>query len=253
MATQIFKFENLNLDAYVQAWSESIPQRIESVQVPRRDGVLLSDGRPNLKRVTLRGLLTNATSTGLRTAEDTLLSSLRNSTGSSPTGKLRVWDDRYLNAQLDGYDREYAPGHRGTAVKFQAVFAAATPYWLADTCSTDSRSTSSTTLTYSLTGGGTANAPPKITLTAGQNGIGAGLRFTNLMANQFLTFASSMSSGDVLVLDCENLTAVKNGTNVLAQVTGDFFSILPGSNSIKFDGTSCSSGSISTEWRNRWH
>lgn len=252
MATQTFKFENYLLDGYIQGWSESIPQRIESVQVPRREGVLQSYGIPDYKRVTLMGLITARAATCLRTLEDTMIGSLRNTTGRSPVGKLRIWNDRYIEAQLDGYNREYILGHNFTAAQFQAVFAAATPYWLADTCSTDTRGTSSTSLTYSLTGGGTAKAPMRISLTAGANGIGAGLRFVNVTSNLFMQFSSCMSSGDVLILDTESLTAEKNGSNALVNITGDFLSLLPGANSINYIGTSCSSGSISVEWRDRW-
>lgn len=230
-------------------WSESVTQRVETVAVPRRDGVLASEARPEAKRITVNGVLTAASATSLRTLEDAMVAAFRYPSAASPIAELRLWDDRHIDAQLDSWQRQYEPNLL-TAMRWQAGFIAATPYYISDTLTEQSVSPSATSSTFAVTGGGNAPTYPTVTITAATD-INAGCRVVNVTNNEYIQYSAALHTGDVLILDHENLTAKDNGANVLASIVGDFFAIAPGANELRWQGSS-SAVTIELDWRDRW-
>jgi phage-related protein len=247
MASILFKFENFTFVA--SGWTDSHSQRIEQVVIPRRDGALVSLGRPDVKRISIQGMLTAATAALLRTAEETMLAAFRNTAGGTPVGKLRRWDDKYILAQLDSWN--FAPNQNLKVGQYQASFLAASPYWQSDTLNSQNNTPNADPYTCTLTGAGTAPAMPIFTVTA-TNTVGAGLKLVNGTANMYLQLNAAMTTGDVLVIDCDAITAAVNGVNVLASLGGDFWPILPGANTITVTGLN-GIATVNTQWRDCWH
>lgn len=63
------------------------------------------------------------------------------------------------------------------------------------------------------------------------------IRFT---IESMLGFIGQLSPGDVLIIDLKDMTATLNGLNVVDKISGEFFSLLPGANFIKYQDTAAS-------------
>lgn len=57
---------------------------------------------------------------------------------------------------------------------------------------------------------------------------------------EVLTFTGELLPGQVLTIDMKDMTAEVNGQNVLHQIDGDFFILLPGENELKYQDSSSS-------------
>lgn len=91
-----------------------------------------------------------------------------------------------------------------------------------------------------LTNDGNAEYYPLITISGELNAFD----LTNETTNQTISYGVALESGDVLVLDMYNRTAVLNGSdNSLANITGDWWYLDSGDNSIKLTTTGTPTGS----------
>lgn len=102
-----------------------------------------------------------------------------------------------------------------------------------------------------LTNEGNLHTYPVLTFTA--TSAVTGLVFSSAETGLSINISSSISSGDVIILDCENLTATKNGIGINNEVGLDFrkdFQLVAGSNTFNTDFTGSLSFSVSH--RKRW-
>jgi Phage tail protein len=250
--TQVFKFGDYDFSDNADGWSEATPQIIASTPVPRRAGGIASEGIPGTKRVTIRGSLIAADPAALRALEDQVLLSFRNTTGNEtgPVNKLRVFDDRYVNAQLDSWQRDYGVGM--TSLVFNAVFQSADPYWVSDTLNSQTTSPVVTSQVIVVSAHGSAPSPPSAIRVTATRGMAAGTRLSNLTANKWFQYGAFLATGDVLNVDAETLTVTKNGVTALTDFTGDFWVLVPGDNQLRYDAAT-TAGQLTFEWRDRYH
>jgi hypothetical protein len=68
-------------------------------------------------------------------------------------------------------------------------------------------------------------------------GPGSSIAVDNLSTGEGFTITDTLISTDVVVIDTVNKTVTKNGANAYSTFSGDFFSLLPGNNSIEFTVT----------------
>ncbi len=83
-----------------------------------------------------------------------------------------------------------------------------------------------------VTNEGTESTDPVFTIT------GPGTNFTigNATTDKEFILNSVLSGGDIVVIDIKNRTVVKNGTdNLYPDITGDFWSLVPGENELRFN------------------
>lgn len=82
-----------------------------------------------------------------------------------------------------------------------------------------------------LTNDGNEVTDPVITVT----GPGTGFTMGNFTSDKSFVLSSTLSGGDEVIIDIKNRTVVKNGTdNLYPDITGDFWSLLPGDNELRF-------------------
>jgi predicted phage tail component-like protein len=71
------------------------------------------------------------------------------------------------------------------------------------------------------------------------------------LGTEFIEYTGDLSNGDELVLDFDKWTAKLNTTNVLKDITGDFFEVPVGEQSLMFKATK-GEAEIESMHRNRW-
>lgn len=91
------------------------------------------------------------------------------------------------------------------------------------------------TVSHLLTNEGNEATDPVFTIT----GPGTGFTIENITTNKTLNLDTTLIGGDEVVIDVKNRTVIKNGTdNLYPDITGDFWSIIPGDNDLRFYITS---------------
>lgn len=93
------------------------------------------------------------------------------------------------------------------------------------------QTTGETQLDNILENEGNETTDPVLTITGPGNGFIIG----NLTVDKQLTFNRALSEDDVVIIDVRRRTVVLNGiTNVYPDLSGDFWSLVPGENEIRF-------------------
>jgi phage-related protein len=68
-----------------------------------------------------------------------------------------------------------------------------------------------------------------------------------------ITFTGDFEVGDTIKIDMDKFTVTLNGTNAMNNITGDFFDLLEGENTIVYeDGSTSRTVYITVEYRDRW-
>jgi hypothetical protein len=229
----------------IQTPDESFISRINPIIVPRKDGALLDSSlylEPKI--ITLNGIIRGTTKEAYRTYKDTFKKNLETS-----SLKFYIFDDRYINVQKSSCPiRDYITGLLG---EFSLDFIAADPFWYATSASYTEKTTSATSYDFT-TAAPAGNAPslPTITVTADSD-------FTNpSVQNRSLTnlpLFSHMGSGQIWVVDYALFTATMGGSNSLSLLSGDFWDLLPGANTIRFTQDAAIEVTIRVDWTDRWY
>ena len=252
MPTQRFEFGGYDLSEWVEAWSASTPRRVEESAVPRKDGVLVNDAKSGARRITLRGTVSAETPAALRSLWDQVLAGLHNTTGNetSAIAKLRVWDDRYVNAQLDAIREDYLTGLVG--ITFEASYIAGEPYWIADAVSSSLVTPATSSYTFSVVvGGSRPTAPLGIIITAG-NALPPGMSVTNLTTGETWVYDHILDSSAALTVNHQDITVTKAGVNALDGFAGAFFALRPGPNTLQL-AAETTAHTVQVVWQDRWN
>lgn len=204
----------------VTGWLDSPNTQTPTVTVPPRAGtVQISDTREQPRAITMRGYVRGSSASDARTRYENLKAALRTSRVklSMPDGR-----NRHINAVRDSL---IAPSIGGQFIQrnlpVELRFTALDPYFYDDSL-TSVAAPNPLPL-------GTAPVRPVLTLTgATVTGPVFTLRdFNDVIVAQMTFAALALSPGDTLIVDCDAMTAKKNGTNVLSNLIGDFFKIDP--------------------------
>lgn len=102
---------------------------------------------------------------------------------------------------------------------------------------------------FTATTGGTAPAPPVVSIDADVTALADAVLLTNLTQGAFFAYHGTLASGKTLVVDCEKQTAEVDGVSVLSDFEGDFFFLAAGANNLTFAGDPCT---VTLQWYDRW-
>lgn len=112
-----------------------------------------------------------------------------------------------------------------TAVRGGATIPATIPMSIPVQTSTD------TSITNIITNNGNETTDPIITI----HGPGTNFTIGNMTADKELLLETTLADDDEVVINVKNRTVVLNGiTNVYSDLSGDFWSVLPGENELVF-------------------
>ncbi len=218
-------------------------KRIIQQTIPLKDGAHIDEARLEPLVIDLKGSLSADTQAGLRILKDAFLSAV--CTGSQ---KLAIFDDRFTIAQKKTMRYKYQSQLK--YMPFDLSFISATPFFLAGTASQDVEVTAVTggTHNYSLNTVGSAYALPTITIQA----VGAISNFSlrNATGDEQFGFAGIVLATASLIINTALGTVQNSGLDALANFSGDFLSIISGTNALEYIGGDCL---ITFDWTERWY
>lgn len=118
-----------------------------------------------------------------------------------------------------------------------------------ETVRTVADSISSSPKILNLATEGNWTALPRVELTFGQP-----VSEPTLSSGDFsLEILGDFAPGEVLVADSEERVVTRNGTNILAQTSGDFIELAPGGATLAYSATAAlHDAAIEVTWRDRW-
>lgn len=204
----------------VTGWLHAPPQQTQSVVIPGRAGETeLAPTQAGSRSILVRGYVRGSSPSDVRSKFDVLKLATRGLVRLSVPDGLA----RHIDARCDTFDPPAVSGQFARKdLQVDIRFTARRPYFYDDTPQSIADN-----VALPL---GTAPVRPVITAT----GItGPGVTLTILDSDDAtvgtMVFGTLIiTSGDVLVVDCENMTAKLDGVNCLADLTaGDFFELDP--------------------------
>lgn len=241
MASKSFKFGSFTLSDYLSSFRVSIKNRIAKQIIPYKDGADIDEALLEPLVITVEGDVVGTSDTNTRTLIDALLKAICN-------GKqyLRLWDDRYVNAQKQSLEHEYQKALERFI--FKATFIADTPFWIADTASQDIEISAGSR--YSITTIGSAYNYPSITFAADQGVALNAISLENETDDKKMGYIATVENGNSLIINCATQSVQNNGVDDLANFSGDFLRLLSGANSLLYAGQACT---ITFDWSERYY
>lgn len=250
MATISLTFGTLTLDSAnnitISRISEKSAKSIQATKIPVTDGAIAETAKIGAKTITIEGDIAGTSYDNLRTNIDTLHAGLLNG-----LQKLTKDNERYIYCQLK--DFSYAYDHMTRRATWTASFVAHFPFWLAETASTDSRIPTSGT-GYTINNAGNAPARIKVQVTA-VGAIADACKVENVTTVKSLQFRGTIAATKTLEVDnrydTDDFEVLNDGVDAHTNFEGDFLTLNPGDNTIKYTGTA--GPTILLTWKKTWY
>lgn len=224
------KFGSYTLPAGLVLVSKGLEGRISETEIPRRVGSVTQNAQLKSRSLYIRGEVWAATPTELRQKYDELVAALY-------SGPQRFFEeddaDRYCNAECISFGYDGEPLWRRTKFACTIHLLAAMPYFYS-TVETSINQAIIAPQTITVTAGGNVEAKPTFTITPSASI--ASLKITHINQGSFLQYDGGLVPGDTLILDCDEMTVVKNNLDDFKSISGTFLALNPGTNDIKFEG-----------------
>lgn len=219
--------------------------QVNPILLPLQDGAVVpSTPKSGPQSLNLSGMMQAANATALRVIVDALIQVLR-----SGSQQLKVFNDRYADvvAQANGLALEYGEGPGLQTVAFSLDLLAPDGYWVSITLDSTSYSTNATP---SITNGGNIATPLNITVTAPAGGLTQFVA-TNTTASKTLTWDGSLTVGQTLIIDMDDISITEAGVVDMSGFTGVFWDLSVGANSLSFSSTP-TGATVTVTKRDRW-
>lgn len=221
-----FIYNNLQFTYEIETWSESLPSRISSEQVPRRHGQYVTDEPVLGARVINLGGIVKASSWSTLQTDLEILSQ---KFGCGGTAWLYKYDSRRIAARKQDFSFSYVQGTGMLVAQFTVSMFCDDPFWYNPNLTSDTQNPSSSPHGWTHSNAGTSLIYPVVKIT----GAGAGTsnpKLTNSTAGWYVQYTGTVASGKQLVIDCANFTMVNDGTDVLNSFSGEFVYLDVGNN-----------------------
>lgn len=236
MATIQLKFGTLALDSTnnitIGKISEKCSKPIQTTNIPVTDGAIAETAKIGPKTINIEGDIAGTSYDNLRTNLDALHAGLLNG-----LQKLTKDNERYIYCQLK--DFSYAYDHMTRRATWSASFVAHFPFWLAETPTTDSRVPTSGT-GYTITNAGNAPTRLKVEVTA-DGAITDACKIENTTTGEFFQYRGTIATTKKLEVDnrydTDDFQVLNNNVDDIVNFEGDFITLDPGDNTIKYTGT----------------
>lgn len=215
--------------------------RISEYDPARRHGVILGQPRYDKQTVKLTGHVRGTTALAARTNFDAVkkaVLSLNELRADQGLRDLYFSDDRYLRGQPKNWSDDGGIAAK-TVVNFDFDFVVPDPFDRHINWTRLVQAISSSPTSFDLAAGGTIYTKPVIYfITTGSNITS--LTLENLTTGESVSYTGTVLNGDTLVMDCFNETIENDGVDDLANHVGDWLTLLPLTNKLKFTGSNCS-------------
>lgn len=252
MANEItIDFGTLNLGATnniaIAGISTKEKTSLKTHSIPKSEGSIAETMRRIALTITVDGDIGGSDYDDLRTNLDTLKAGLKNG-----KQKFTIDDDRYIMAQLQNFSQKFE--WIRTLSTWKAVFLAHFPFWLAETASNDSTNPTSD-VTYNVTNNGNAPARVKIRITNNSGGaIADDIAFTNTTNGDNFRWTGTLADTKILEVDnrydTDDFEVLNDGSDGHVSYEGDFITLDPGVNAVKYTGTTAVN--VEIDWRDTY-
>lgn len=231
----------LDISEYVESWKPSQKIRMPNFVAPRKAGLIIPSTEDGERSISLMGKVYGTTKDIARTNFDNFVKAF-----GKGEKDLYIYDDRYVQGFLSSFEYDYIAALR--CLKFQLKLTCQNPYSIFLQKYRSSQSISSSPTTFTITNNGNVRIRPDVFFVAGGSSI-TSCSMENLTTGQVFSFSGTVSAGNTLEIDCDNLIVENNAVDALGSFTGDFLYLEPGQNQIKFTGSNCT---ILFDTRDKW-
>lgn len=233
--TQQIQFGGFNFvsnKVYPETWEDQITVTDNTQAIPGSDAAPARDARLAPRVVKITGKIGGFSDRqAFRDACDAFQSAINY----GRVATLYKDSDRYLNAKC--LTANLSESGLSGAAEFDCSFICPDPYYYSTVTSTTSADSPASGATMAATNGGTAPLYSAWTITPGDTAVGT-ITLTNVTTGLSWAFGpTSITSGQDLVVDATQGTVTLGGANSLASLTGVFWPLLAGANTIRIDFT----------------
>lgn len=225
-----------------------ISKKLSQSKIPKQEGSIIPVAKRAEIDIALSGTIIGTDYDNLRANLDNLKAAFE----SEAEQKLTLDDDRFIMVQYKDFSYSYETLR--TFSKFSVTVVASYPLWLSETLSSDERVPTSG-VGYTINNPGNAPTRLKVTITAPAGGISDDCVLENTTKNDLMKYRGTIAAGKSLIvndrMDQDDQTVTNDGVEDWANFEGDFLSLDPGDNTIKFTGTSGST--VKLEFRGAWY
>jgi len=237
------KFNGFNLDDSNYSVGKvdfSGKDTISAHAIPKSNETILEDVRRGALTISVEGMVIGSGYDDLRTNLDSLKAALRTN-----EQQFIIDDDRYVMAKMRDFDYSYTV--MGGVAKYKALFMIGFPYWRKNNATTDSR-TPTSGVDYTITNNGNAPARARVVITAAGGVIADDCAFDNTTSGTSFRYRGTIAASGVFVSDnrytSDSFLATNAGTDDHENYEGDFITIYPGANLVRFTGVAGTTVSI---------
>ncbi len=211
--------------------SPSLKAGISSFDLARREGIFIGAVKMGEKNITMSVQLFGATFAEARGYYDTLVKGIVEG-----QKDLYIADDRILKVYCTGISK--IKWNASFAVWMaDIIFLAQKPYEQYISKSRVKQTITVSPTTFTLPYLGSFKSRPVIQLVAGASGL-TSMSLTNFTTAQVMAFSGgTVTSGLTMMVDCENQTVQNNGVDSIANFSGQFFTVVPGTNYFQYAGS----------------
>jgi len=213
-----------------QDWQPRVSFNISQFNIARREGLIIDDAKFKDKRITLRVQIYSDNFTAARVLFDAIIKACANG-----RKDLYFADDRLVKIFLTNIPRlRYLANAR--VYTFSLQFTAPEPFERYIGRIRTQQSITSTPISFNLEVSGNMETLPRIIIIP--DGVTMdSITLENLTTGQLLTYGDDVAVGGTLFIDSDTLEVLNNGVDGVSYITGDFLKLVPGTNFMKFAGT----------------
>lgn len=234
---------------YIHEFPRRKPIRQADFDPSRRHGGILGQPKHDMHRLKISGIVSGTTAAIARANYDQLLRVVMGIQDNRVDRGLRdlyFWDDRLLRGQPKNWSDNAIAAMR--KIDFDFDFEMESPFEQAINRTRHTQVISSSPTAFDLTPLGSTFTKPKLIFSATAGDI-TSLTLENLTTGESVSYTGTVTSGDNLVIDCQEETVFNDGVDDIANHINDFLSLQPMTNKLKFTGSNCT---IKLDWFNRY-
>ena len=209
----------------------------DQYEPPSLDGSLIPDNRLQSRNIRLKGTVAGTDAISTRTNFDSLMKSLL-SWKSDEKRNLYLYDDRYLEVFLKGFDWSYLNNLMYLGYNAQFVAPRSTSQSIGKI---RKRSIISGAVTeFNLTYNGSADTRPIVSFIADQGATITTCQLENLTTQENIIYSGTVPTSLALNIDCDSGSVLNNSVNKVSDFgTSDFMRLVRGTNYFRFSGSNC--------------
>lgn len=226
----------LNNSVYLTQFNDKIPpQKIYDTQnFPRGDGRINVDSHQEVKLIPFEGLIKADTRTALMTAIDEFMKHMH-----KVDGLLKVTEGgrlRQYTANIGNFRPEQKT-HDVTVLRFKGEFQVFSPFGFDESRKVYTNTIITATKTIQVDHEGNVDdGRPIILFIVDSETDMTAITIQNTTTSESLTITTAFNAGDIVIIDAEDQTVKKNGSNI--DHTGPIPSMKAGENTFQIDTTS---------------